>query len=188
MCVNTIMLSSLKSTALLLLLLLIATVFSLGAAKNLRYKHEITTIATEAETLQPTTTTPKPPTTVKTTTTTTTKLLQSRPPSQQNIVDCGKSDKIVFPTNDDSEEDSKFDVYGLKTTPPPPKQNEVKLVNIMTPTESTIITTTKSTTEASDSVSNSTVKSFDNRVGVLNLPPHCPKGFVVVNQYCHQPA
>lgn len=91
MCVNTIMLSSLKSTALLLLLLLIATVFSLGAAKNLRYKHEITTIATEAETLQPTTTTPKPPTTVKTTTTTTTKLLQSRPPSQQNIVDCGKS-------------------------------------------------------------------------------------------------
>uniref|UniRef100_A0A034WNS7 Uncharacterized protein n=1 Tax=Bactrocera dorsalis TaxID=27457 RepID=A0A034WNS7_BACDO len=188
MCVNTIMLSS-KSPVCLLLLLSIAALFSLGAAMKMRHIHETTTIATEAETLLLTTTTTTPATTTKTTTVTTTKKsLQSSPPSQQNVEDYGKSVKIIFPTNDDSEDDRIFDVYGLKTTPPPPNQKEEKIEDKMTVTEATVNTTTKSTTDASDSVSNSTVKSVEDRIGVLNLAPHCPEGTVIVNQRCHKSA
>uniref|UniRef100_A0A0K8U4Z2 Uncharacterized protein n=1 Tax=Bactrocera latifrons TaxID=174628 RepID=A0A0K8U4Z2_BACLA len=136
-------------------------------------------------TLLPTTTTTTPATTMKTTTK---KSLQSNPTNPQNIEDYGKSVKIIFPNNNDSEDNSKFDVYGLKTTPPPPNQEEVKIEDKIATTEATINTTMKSTTGDSDSVSNSTVKSFDNRIGVLNLAPHCPEGTVIVNQRCHKSA
>lgn len=95
--------------------------------------------------------------------------------------------KIFFPTNNDSEEESKFDVYGLKTTPPP-TENEVKIDDKMSTTEASVTATTNSTTDASNSVSNSTVKSIDDRLGILNLAPHCPDGFVVVNERCHKSA
>ncbi|XP_039957052.1 integumentary mucin C.1-like [Bactrocera tryoni] len=189
MCVNTIMLSSSKSSVCLLLLLAITELLSLGAAMKMRHIHETTTIATEIETLLPTTTTTTPATTTKTTTITTTqKSLQSSPPSQHNIEDYGKSVKIIFPTNDDSEDNRIFDVYGLKTTPPPPNQEVVKTEDKMNATEATIITTTKSTTDGGDSVSNSTIKSVEDRIGVLNLAPHCPEGTVIVNQRCHKSA
>ncbi|XP_054089961.1 uncharacterized protein LOC105213259 isoform X2 [Zeugodacus cucurbitae] len=185
------MLSSIKSSALLLLLVSIATLLSLGAAMKLRHIHETTTIATEAETLLPitttttTTTTPKPATTAKLTTK---KLLQSSAPSQQIVEDYEKSGKIFFPTNNDSDENSKFDVYGLKTTPPPKKDDKVKIEHKMATTEASVIATTKSATDATNSVSNSTLKSIDDRLGILNLAPHCPDGQVVVNQRCHKSA
>uniref|UniRef100_W8CA66 Uncharacterized protein n=1 Tax=Ceratitis capitata TaxID=7213 RepID=W8CA66_CERCA len=206
------MLSSIKSSIYPLLLLLLIT---LSAAYTLPQILETTTIATEIETLLPvaettttvkttiivkgnttTTTTPTKATTttatalLKSTTTAKLLLLQNNTPSQQKIEDYGKSVKIFFPTPSDSEEESKFDVYGWKTTPLP-NGNKMIFDNKPTTTSteaSVVIETTTTHLEANNATTNATILSFDDRVGILNLAPHCPDGFVIVNQRCHKSA
>ncbi|XP_053962194.1 mucin-2-like [Anastrepha ludens] len=177
------MLSSTKFTALLLLLL-VAALSTRSAAFQLREAYETTTVTADEELALTPTPTP-------TTTKTTKKAVQSSAPTQQQIADYAKSVKIFFPSNDNSEEESKFDIYGLKTTPPPNGNKIQTGYKLHTTTEATVIETTTTSAiafKAGNSTSNATLTSVDNRLGILNLAPHCPEGHVIVNQRCHKSA
>ncbi|XP_054740252.1 uncharacterized protein LOC129245854 [Anastrepha obliqua] len=178
------MLSSTKFTPLLLLL--VAALSTRSAAFQLREAYETTTVTVDEEsTLTPTP--PPTPTMAKTTK----KAVQSSAPTQQQIADYAKSVKIFFPSNDNSEEESIFDIYGLKTTPPP-NENKIQTgYKLHTTTEATVIETTTASAiafKAGNSTSNATLTSVDDRLGILNLAPHCPEGHVIVNQRCHKSA
>ncbi|XP_017471042.1 PREDICTED: integumentary mucin C.1-like [Rhagoletis zephyria] len=185
---SIMMLSSIKLTTLLLLLF--ATVFCQSAAFTLPAAEATTTAVAVDETTTPTSS----PTTPTTTTTQKSKLpVMDCTPSQQKMEDYAKSVKIVFPSTNDSEEESKFDIYGLKVTPPPKGVTNKTVSNVEATQETTVIETTTSSTTSTvsapgNSTDNVTPSSVDDRLGILNLAPHCPEGHVVVNQRCHKSA
>ncbi|XP_067633397.1 uncharacterized protein [Eurosta solidaginis] len=102
-----------------------------------------------------------------------------------------KNVKVIFPSHDNSDEETKFDIYGLKTTPKPKDQtqivNTMKTTDLTSLDETTTVDTILAETDNKNSTSNNaTIKSLDDRLGILNLAPHCPEGHIVVNQRCRK--